>query len=496
MLDLTRIIDTYRQNLPDGRVRTFAYGGLDRLGVPVAAASLAFADGYHFDGYGYGATPDEAMVGALGELSEDTHSEAWLATAERVTGSDRDLVARFGRDGVADPLTLGLPAGSPYTADQPLTWVPGVRQSTAERVWVPIEFAAICRRQLGNSPLLITPITNGQGAGMTADQALAHGLLELLQRDGNGLGFRALDQGVVLDLDQVNDPGVLALLDQFRTRGVHVLPKLATTEFGLTNLYVVGHDDDPDADLPIKLTACGEAAHPDRERALRKALLEFGAARARKAFMHGPLAAVAATAEPGYLEAYLATLEIEGEEPRALNAMVEWLGHSGATLRGILGQTVLSTRRTVPLSSLPTCVPGSLDDPTRRLSWIVDRLAEQDLEVLYVDASPPGGAVFARKAIVPGLEVETMSYYRIGERGVRKLLDQGSPLVGQGATPAGALPVRLTAAATERLGGPAWLDPAAVDRAVGAHYPLYREPSAHAAQVASRRRSATTPAVL
>ena len=284
------------------------------------------------------------------------------------------------------------------------------------------------------------------------------------------------------------DPAIQRLLDQFRAAGVHVLPKLATTEFGLTNLYVVGHDDDPDADLPIKLTACGEAAHPDRERALRKALLEFGAARARKAFMHGPLDEVARASEPGYLDAYLATLEIDGEEPRALGAMVEWLGHSGATLRDILGETVLSQRRSVLFSTLPTDQSGTLDDPTRRLAWIVDRLAEQNLDVLYVDSSPAGGEVYARKAVVPGLEVETMSYYRIGERGVRKLLDVGSPLVGQGTIPEGALPVRLTAEATERLGGPAWLDPRAVDAAVGAHYPLYREPSAHAAQMAIRQR--------
>jgi len=490
--DLTRIIETYRRNLPTGRVRTFAYGGLDRLGVPVAAASLAFDDGYHFDGYGYGSTPEEAMVGALGELSEDTHSEAWLSQAARQVGSYRNLVARFGTAGVADPLTLGLPAGSPYTADRPLTWVPAVRHRTGERVWVPIEFAAICRRQLGDLPLLITPITNGQGAGMTGDQALAHGLLELLQRDGNGLRFRAMDQGVVLELDRVTDPGVQSLLDHFERQGVHVLPKLATTEFGLTNLYVVGHDDDPDADLPIKLTACGEAAHPDRERALRKALLEFGAARARKAFMHGPLDAVAKAAEPGYLDAYLATLDINGEEPRALNAMVEWLGHAGGTLRSILGETALSTRRTVPFSSLPSTEPGTLDDPTQRLNWIVARLAGQDLDVLYVDASPPGGEVYARKVIVPGLEVETMSYYRIGERGVRKLRELGSPLVGQGPAPDGALPIRLTPEATERLGGPVWLDPRAVDRAVGEHYPLYREPSAHAAQVAIAVKSGAT----
>jgi len=482
--DLALAAELYSRNLPEGRVRTFAYGGLDRLGIPVVAASLAFPDGYHFDGYGYGITPEEALVGALGELSEDTHNEVFLGRAGRVEGSYRDLVARFGPSGVCDPLSLCLPAGSAYAPDRPLTWVAATRHATGEPVHVPVEFVAISRRQLGGLPLLITPITNGQGAGTSRAQALSHGLLELLQRDGNGLRFRAMDRGVVLDLDGVADPSIGELIALYESRGIRVLPKLATTEFGLANLYVVGSEADPEADLPIKLTACGEAAHPDRERALRKALLEFGAARARKAFMHGPLGAVAAASEPGYLEGYLATLTLDGEEPRALEAMVAWIGSSGERLHAILGETVFSRRSSVAFSTLPTVGPVMVERPEDRLRLVVDRLAAEGLDVLYADCSPPGGEVFACKAIVPGLEVETMSYYRIGERGVRKLLGAGSPLVGLGRAPARCLPVLLTADSEARLGGPAWLDPAAVDAAVGPHYPLYREPSSHAAQIA------------
>ena len=491
MDDLARAADAYRRNLPEGRSWCFAYDGLDRLGVPVVAAGFAFPDHYIFDGFGYGATPEEALVGALGELSEDTHAEAALARTRRVEASYRELVGRLGPRGVCDPRTLCLPAGSAYSPEMPLTWVEARRLASGEPVLVPIEFAAISRRQLGGLDLLTTPITNGQGAGLSRDQALAHGLLELLQRDGNGLGFRALDRGMVLDLDAVADPSALDILARYEAAGLRVLPKLATTEFGLANLYVVGCDDDPGADLPIKLTACGEAAHPDRDRALRKALLEFGAARARKAFMHGPLEAVAAATPPGYLDGYLTTLTIEGEEPRALEAMVDWIGSSGERLRSILAESVFSERSRVAFSSLPAAGPDA-DRPSDRLRLVVNRLAAEGLDVLYVDHSPPGGEVFACKAIVPGLEVETMSYRRIGGRGVRKLLDRGSPLVGLGRPPSGCLPVILDESARDRLGGPAWLDPAAVDAAVGPLYPLYREPSSHAAQVARARQNAST----
>ncbi len=92
------------------------------------------------------------------------------------------------------------------------------------------------------------------------------------------------------------------------------------------------------------------------------------------------------------------------------------------------------------------------------------RLEQAGFEVLYVDLSLPGTGVHAVKMIVPGLEVETMSYQRIGERNIRRLLarqaaDANLPtLVGVGDAPVGALPIPLTDLARQRLGGEAWLD--------------------------------------
>ncbi len=123
-------------------------------------------------------------------------------------------------------------------------------------------------------------------------------------------------------------------------------------------------------------------------------------------------------------------------------------------------------------------VPG---DARRRetLELYRERLAGFDLLVAPVRV----GEVHVAKVLVPGLEVETLSYGRIGERVLRRLLDRGSDLVGLGApTTPDQLPVRLTPEATERVGGPAWLDVAAVARTVGELYPLYREPTRHAPQ--------------
>lgn len=208
--------------------------------------------------------------------------------------------------------------------------------------------------------------------------------------------------------------------------------------------------------------------------------------------MHGPLDAVERVAPAGYLERTLPSVQPAAEEPRVLGAMVDWLRRDLAGLRPLLDRTVLSRRRTVRFADLPT-TPGTVgSEGTAALAELVlGRLSAAGYDVLVTDlsGSGPGGGPgpTAVKAVVPGLEVETMAYGRIGERTVRRLLDLGrDDLVAVGDPVPGRLRVHLAPAAEERLGGPAWPDRSAVDRVVGGLLPLYREPGRHAAQLALR----------
>lgn len=493
--DLGAVAQTYLAALPAGRLEEFPVRGLDPVAGPVWSVTLFPTAGTAgAGGHGYGATEQEARVGALGELTEVTRSAATLAPLPRRTSSYADLVRAEGADRVADPLMLCLEVGSAYDAARPLSWWPTRRERDGETVWAPAELVASTSADLVGDPppggWLTTVISNGLGAGAGADarpRAVAHALLELLQRDGNGLAFRAMDTGRVLDLSGVQDPDVLAVLDRLRRGGVDVLVKLASTDFGLANVYAVGAGADEDS--PVMVTAAGEAAHPDRELAVRKALLEYVAARTRKAFTHGPLDAVRRAAPEGYLDRYLdaTPLDRSAEESRALDAMVAWTSMGAGQLRELLVGSVLSQRTVVPLAELPTTpVAGS----AALLADVSGRLAAVGMDVLVADFPSADGSVHAVKALVPGLEVETMSYGRIGERGVVRLLARdddraGLAAVGDLAPGPGWARVHLTAAAQERFGGPAWLDRPRVDRVVGALYPLYREPGRHAAPLAA-----------
>ena len=484
----TEAIDAYAKALPPGELLEFSTAPFDRLGLSCRTATFFAEDGRTRGGAGYGFTDAQALVGAMGEMTEEFAASRAVLSRPREAGSYAEMVRAHGISGVADPLTLCLDSGGAYTPETPLEWTHTKRLTTGETVWVPVEFVATYRGDVGANPL-VTPITNGLGAGLTEPQAVVHGLLELLQRDGNGLQIRALATGTALDLTTVTDQGAKQLLDLLNRSGVDVVVKVASADFGLPGFYVAGIDRDASlGGLPIMAAGGGEATHPVAEVALQKALLEFCAARARMAFFHGPLETVARLTPPGYLDRMLPGIDPNAQEPRAFAEMVRWLGLSLEELRGLLSPRVLRVDRLVAFADLPTADAGLTSDKDALLADVADRLHADGLDILVADFSEFANGVHAVKVIVPGLEVETLSYGRIGERNLRRLMAQPEGLTGIGPAPNGARRVLLTAEAEDRLGGPAWLDWAGVERVVGPLYALYREPGRHAAPLAISRR--------
>ena len=483
---LAHAADTYRGIVPPGATRSeFPIHSLDALGVPVFYAVAVTDDGAFLSGVGYGESEELARTSALGEMAETIAAWSSFRAIPRHEGSYAELM----RAGVAalDPLRCRLPVGTDYTPDRPLQWVEATRWPDGATQLVPLEYAASNVGDTGPGDWLFTPITNGMGAGDTLERALAHGLLELVQRDGNSLAYRALDQGVALDLDGVTDPVSRALLARLDASGIAVVVKLAATSFGMANLYVVGAEREPArVPHPIMLTACGEAAHPDRERALRKALVEFCSSRVRKRFAHGALDDVTPLLPPAYRDALYAAPPGWDEEGRALDAMRALMARGPEGVMAMLADRVLAVHTRVPFTGLPTVPAGALDDPATLLDVVVARFSAAGLDVWYVDLTPSGATARVCKVLVPALEVEGMSYHRIGRRGVARLLARGDALVGHLArgAPQGAQRIPLPTHDEVALGGPIWFDVAEAERRLGALYALYREPGEHVLAIA------------
>ena len=499
MPDFQQIEQDYRRGVPGTEEYAFAITPLDRTGLPVWNVVRYAPNGEMIVGIGYGDTDARACVGAWGELMEQSAS---LDACRRLprTRASYDELRRQGRAAV-DPLMLRLPVGIDYSHDRELIWLPATRWADKAEVLVPIEAVGTHFYDLPEDddtpfPLepMFTPISNGNGAGDTLERAVAHGLQELLQRDGNSAGYRAVERGTVIELDQVQDAETRKLLSDLDHKGIEVIAKLADVTCGMASLYVVGHEREPgDAPHPIMLTGCGEAAHPDREAALNKAVKELCASRVRKWFTFAPFEAIRDLFPPGYYEK-VSSRPPPVEESASFEGVLRWMSLDAGEIMDRMRPTNFLRRDTVKFSHIPSVDFGAADAVEDNLRLTLDMIEDErkrqagagddpaGYDVLVIDFTPLGSPVHACKIIVPRLEVETMTYRRVGPRNLRRLIDRGFDFVGLGDVPAGAQRVPMDPAGERWLGGPAWYDPAKADARIADLdlYPMYREPEIHA----------------
>ena len=479
---LKATLEKFRRAVPTERVYEFSTTALDHLGIPLYCVAVWTDDGNYYDGFGYGAGETGAKIGAWGEILESFYAAETLKQMPRTFASYNELKAK--NQTVVAPPTLCLDAGGDYSPDKKINWTT-VSDLRSGKTLVPVESVAVYPAQVPEIVVgkwLHRPITNGLGAGASLAQAIAHGALEIVQRDGNCVTFRALDEGQRIELDAVKNPETLELLELLERENIEIIPKLAGIVAGVPVIYVVGYDRDLNkAEFSMQISACGEAAHPDREIALNKALREYVSGRARKHFMHGTLDKLARVAPSEYVHA-MTNESAAGQENRALEAVLDWATAAHEEIYRRIEKPILETRSVVKFSELPTTefAPGDWDAILRHLQ---EKFAALDTEILYADFSQtaPEG-IFVTRAVVPRMEGETMSYGRIGRRNLERLLERQKTdervekMVGFGGdAPPKALKIHLNEEDAARYPN-AWFDPEAAARQVGEFYALYREP--------------------
>lgn len=311
-----------------GVTRVANLTGLDRLGVPVAAAyrpnsrSIAVFQGK-------GLTAADARAGALMEATEVFHAE----TIERPLRLAR--YAELG-DSALDPERLPRCTASLYDRDLAILWVAGRDLVSGDEVWVPQELVtADFTLPQPTGSYCFAAGTNGLASGPTRVAAITHALLELIERDAVSL-WRLLPPAVRrrtrIDPTEIAAPVARALLERFTAAGVPVELWDATSDLGVPTCFVESRDTEA-PDVPD----IGSAAHPDPGAAMARALLELAQTRlTRIAGARDDLAAWTYDRDPPPLGARgyprdddaFADLVAAGESPRAASldmAMLERL---------------------------------------------------------------------------------------------------------------------------------------------------------------------------
>lgn len=273
-----------------GRLGTFGITriaditGLDRIGLPVVTVvrplsrSLAVAQGK-------GLTTTLAIASGLMEAIEIWHAERLPALHMAATYAALSATAA-----VADLARLPWQAGAVPDDARPLRWVPGEDLlDHASPCWVPYALVhADYRAPPGPDAGLFCASTNGLASGNCRDEALLHGLCEVIERDALTLWHR-LDEdaraATRIDPDGIDDPDCRSVLGLLDAADLAVGLWDATSDVKIAAVHAEIAERGQARPVAFAPVIAGDGCHPSRTIATLRALTE--AAQSRLTYIAG-----------------------------------------------------------------------------------------------------------------------------------------------------------------------------------------------------------------
>ncbi|GAA5038603.1 ribosomal protein S12 methylthiotransferase accessory factor [Thermocatellispora tengchongensis] len=269
--------------------------GLDRVGIPVYNAIMPRSQERLSIYNGKGPTPADAMASAVMEAVE--RFCAWQPMRATAIASYADLAAA-GRP-VMDPAAYNLEQDRRYHPDLPISWVEGFDLIAGEPVLVPQCLGGYYHR-FHEIPTHKITTANGIASGNTLEEAVCHGLAEVIERDdwtmAELVGNR-LRQVIRQRLGQNAPPGADEWLTErnpsidlgtlpasaqryveaFEQAGVRIVLKYTGGDSTVPSVAAMALEDSGGA---FSAAHAGYGAHPDAETALLRALTEVAQSRA------------------------------------------------------------------------------------------------------------------------------------------------------------------------------------------------------------------------
>lgn len=361
-----------------GITRVADITGLDRVGIPVFSSIRPDAKSGAITVYnGKGASVTQAKVSAIMEALE-RYSGEWREdalvrwTVEEARSCDNAL----------DPISLILPQRTAiHIMSQPLAWVKGVDLIENEEIWVPAS-AAFHPYSSPKDLALFRTNTNGLASGNTMEEAVVHGLCELIERDAWSI-CESRHRVVGDIIPSKDDRMIQQMLEKFSSNGIEVRLKDLTSDVGLPTFAAAADDvrlQDP------ALLSLGMGTHLNPRITVIRALTEV--AQSRLTQIHG--------AREDTVRGK-ATRQIGYERVKRMNQM--WFSESQKT-------TALTDYQSFDTADL-------FDDLQVVLECLIRRGFKH---VIAVDLTRKELGIPVVKMIVPGLEVFAMDEERSGAR--------------------------------------------------------------------------------
>ncbi|MDD1764721.1 MAG: YcaO-like family protein, partial [Candidatus Methanomethyliaceae archaeon] len=184
---------------------------------------------------GKGCTPQEAEVSAIMEGIERFSAEQGALTL--VKGSYEVLRARYN---VLDPERLIIPKMRMYAHNEEMEWVKGYSVTGERDILVPAE-AAFHPYERQNQ--LFRTNTNGLAVGNVMEEAVLHGLMEVIERDAWSLFEGGGVEGRDVDLCSSDNDLIKETLKKFEAASIRAYAKDITSNVGITTIGVAIDDE-------------------------------------------------------------------------------------------------------------------------------------------------------------------------------------------------------------------------------------------------------------
>jgi len=238
--------------------------GLDRVGIPVFSAMRPSArQGAVSVHSGKGTTAVEAKVSAMMESFERYSAE--MHSEDLVRGSFYELEG----EGAIDPNSLILPAKIDARS-LVLEWIPAKNLFDGEEYLVPANAVFHPYNPSDASAMhIFRSNTNGLASGNTLEEAILHGLLEVIERDAWSLA-EASRKTTGIACDSVPER-LAALIERFERANIKIHLHDITSDIGIPTVAAVADDVEL---CDAAFLTFGVGTHLDPSVAVARALTE------------------------------------------------------------------------------------------------------------------------------------------------------------------------------------------------------------------------------
>jgi len=377
-----------------GITRVAEVTALDRIGIPVAIAvrpnsrSLSVSQGK-------GLSRDQAIASAVMEALELAAAERLPASLQRGTLSEIGARAASRGHAVFDMNTSTRCRLDRVRPDESLYWIEGHELSSGQPVIVPWALVGIDYREAPEGFHTAFQVsTDGLASGCTVDEAILHGLCELVERDATALlGFIPSDElsRRIYAVDLEDGAEVFGLRQMIEAAGCRLTVIDMTSDIDVSAFTAIISDAAGDGALVARYAhSGGSGCHPSRALALKKAIVE--AAQSRITRITGSRDDLPAST---YAEA-------EGEEQRSIAGLLSFADRADPTAR--------------------KGAAGAAASPTESVTSILGDLGRRGIRNVVVVPIPNDFGISVMRVIVPGLQTElTGTRSKLGRRALIRL---------------------------------------------------------------------------